>query len=315
MVTQTIKLIMSDKTLDEIRMVKGDTDRAISFEIYASEEATEPLDPTAWSFKLDIVKPDNTFVETSQNGSATFTLSAQAGAVTGKGYYQLFVYNQYDGLGVYTGQGDFRIDDDILNDDIIESVAEVNGLKFPEDFYTINDDIAEIDDTETTTEKTWSSSKIQSEIDDGISDAINDNISSDSTTWSSDKIAAEIAGATPEISDDFTLDVEKEIGTWLNGTTKLYRKVVEISGNKNVGYENIIYTLPSNCHIMMIDGCIYNDYWEGMGFPLNYTYAYSGGTYAFSTWTTNAEANAVMFRNYWNSVVTKIYLILYYTKS
>lgn len=169
MVTQTIKLIMSDKTLDEIRMVKGDTDRAISFEIYSSKEATEPLDPTAWSFKLDIVKPDNTFVETSQNGSATFTLSAQAGAVTGKGYYQLFVYNQYDGLGVYTGQGDFRIDDDILNDDLIESVAEVNGLRFPEDFYTIDDNIAQIDDNTTSSDSTWSSDKIDNEISDAIS--------------------------------------------------------------------------------------------------------------------------------------------------
>lgn len=115
-------------------------------------------------------------------------------------------------------------------------------------------------------------------------------------------------------SDDYTLDTEVEVGTWVDGS-KLYRKTKEITGNKNAGYEGTIYTAGSGEHIVKLDGCIYNDYYSGMAYPINMTYSTNNGTMAFSTWVTGSDAETVLFKNGWNSTVSKIYLVVYYIKS
>lgn len=327
-VTQKISINLTQSKLPALIMHTDEQGRRFLFELVDENGDVITLTDD-YSARYSQKKPDGNFVteslEISEDGKQiTLNQSTQMTTVPGISYYDISIYNGSD--IIYTGQGRVVVDDHILDNETIISIAEADGLVFPDDFYTKDDPVAQIDDDVTSLSKAWSSSKISGEIGDAITTAegytdtaigaiIDDNDQDIDTTWSSDKIASEIAGATPTISDDLILDQEQLYGKWLNSTTPLYRKVVEISGVKNVGYENIIYTLPSNCHIMKIDGCIYNDYWEGMGFPINFTYAYNGGTYAFSTWTANPEANSVLFRNYWNSAVSKIYLILYYTKS
>ena len=122
------------------------------------------------------------------------------------------------------------------------------------------------------------------------------------------------ANASEPYSDDYTLDTEIEVGTWVDGST-LYRKTKEITGNKNAGYEGTIYTAGSGEHIVKLDGCIYNDYYSGMAYPINMAYSTNNGTMAFSTYVTGADAETVLFRNGWSSAISKIYLVVYYTKS
>ena len=155
MVTQNLKIIMDDRKLPDIRMVSGDVGRDIFPAVYASEDADEALDLTVYQLRVIFIKPDNTFV-IHDYLDGMIEIPEQAGAVTGRGFYQIRLSK--DGEEIYSGQGDFYIDDQILNDSMVESVAEVNGLQFPDDFLTsadisnyatkqyVDDAIAEIPD-------------------------------------------------------------------------------------------------------------------------------------------------------------------------
>jgi hypothetical protein len=73
---------------------------------------------------------------------------------------------------VYSACGSLWVDDHLVTDDMIESVAEVNGYAFPNDFAlrsevpTIENVIAAvIKDDEIAEDSTWSSNKIKGEID------------------------------------------------------------------------------------------------------------------------------------------------------
>lgn len=136
MVTQNLKIIMDGRKLPEIRMVSGDVGRDIFPAVYPSEDAEEALDLTTYQLRVIFIKPDNTFViEDYLDGM--IEIPDQAGAVTGRGFYQIRISK--NGEEIYSGQGDFYIDDYILNDSMLESIAEVNGLQFPDDFLTAAD--------------------------------------------------------------------------------------------------------------------------------------------------------------------------------
>lgn len=152
---------MTQTNLTKILTRRYDVGREIKFILYKDELLSDPIDLTDYTVVITVIKPDNNFVIENFVGD-TVTITDQMEVVTGTGYYCVHVTKGTE--TIYTGQGEFIIDDVLISDDELESISEVNGLKFPDDFITVEDHVAVIDDTVTTTEKTWSSSKISDEI-------------------------------------------------------------------------------------------------------------------------------------------------------
>lgn len=94
-----------------------------------------------------MVKPDGTFVTTNMalatpsSDPAVFvvTLTGAMSQVAGRGYYDVRIGDTEDASEfIYSAQGIFTIDDDMLQN-AVESVAEANGMVFPDDFLTSAD--------------------------------------------------------------------------------------------------------------------------------------------------------------------------------
>lgn len=232
MVTQEIETWLNNPDLPEIEMVCGDVGREIRLTIKAREDSENPIDLENYHADIIIIKPDNTFViETFDNN--TVELPETAGAVSGLGYYQIKVYT--DGTHqIYTGQGSFKVDDYILNDSVIESVAEVNGSIFPDDFATIE------------------------YVDDAISglsaDVIDDDIVSASKTWSSQKIS-HLTGV--EDLDDLQ---DVTISAPSNGQALVYNNVTQKWENTSIsisstldGLADVDITTPTDGQSLVYD--------------------------------------------------------------
>lgn len=94
--------------------------------------------------KFRIVKPDNTFVIQdaslylpSDPSIFVVTLPEAATQVAGLGYYDLRIGDgETPDTFLYSAGGRFIVDDDMITDEMIESVASVNGQVFPDDFLT-----------------------------------------------------------------------------------------------------------------------------------------------------------------------------------
>ena len=134
---------------------------------------------------LQIVKPDNTFVIASadivepEEGPSYIvcTIPLQATAIKGIGHYSLYIQDDSDMI-IYSAEGQIWVDDHLITDEMIESVAEVYGLRFPQDFLTVEnlvDIVAYVS-----------------------ANLINDNTTAEDTTWSSQKIDEEISHIEPE---------------------------------------------------------------------------------------------------------------------
>lgn len=355
MLTQTIKTTLTQKKLSDIIFRAEEEGREIQFEIY-EEDGTTLVDLTGITLKFIMLKPDgNVVYKTCNNG--TLTQTAQMTTAKGTGFYCIRL--SADDVLIYSAGGRVLIDDHVVEDENLESISEVDGLVFPDDFLTTESGVAVIDDTHQNYTETWSSEKIAQEaagiaggliadnqialdhtwssekintelnakveIDDEtimstdtwssakIADElaekaeIDDTDESVTTTWSSDKIAQEIASASPTVSDDYTL-TEQQIGTWL-GTT-MYRRVVEVSGVKQPGS---YYTLFSDNTINLIkyEGIVQNGYWTGAGCMLN-SY-YNASNYCGCSYYSNDGARIDWYNNL-GTAVSKIYLIIYYTK-
>ena len=97
--------------------------------------------------KFRIVKPDNTFVIQdaslylpSDPSIFVVTLPETATQVAGLGYYDLRIGDgETPDTFLYSAVGRFIVDDDMITDEMIASVASVNGLIFPDDFMTSAD--------------------------------------------------------------------------------------------------------------------------------------------------------------------------------
>ena len=194
-----------------------------------------------------IVKPDGTFTITTAElisgpgelQEFRFYIPEAATQVSGIGSYDIRIQEDGEENIVYSAQGRYICDDNMITDEMIESVAEVNGLIFPDDFATTDNieemveevarelGFAEIDDDSTSAAKTWSSNKIADEIADSVAGVIDDNSTTTGTTWSSDKIADEIAGAGGSVNYSTT---EHEVGKWIDNKT-LYEKTISGSFN------------------------------------------------------------------------------------
>ena len=201
MVTQKIVTRLSNDVLPPVRMVSGDVGREIQLEIYASDDSETPIDLETYYASITIIKPDNTFVIKDFDND-TVELPEQAGAVTGHGYYQIKIYTTGDHQ-IYTGQGAFIVDDDILSEETIESVAEVNGYKFPDDFLT------EADLREYVTKY---------ELEDALAGIIDDDTTDYNSTWSSYKINEALSSVGKNYSTE-----ERIVGKWIDGKN-IYEK-------------------------------------------------------------------------------------------
>lgn len=229
MITQQINISFTSAMAETIRIHTGESGRQIIF----TPNFLEVI-PDDHGADVIIVKPDNTFViapaSIGTDGKIYVTIPEQAGAVSGVGNYILKLYDN-DNLCIYSACGGFYIDDHLLTDEMIESIAEVYGYRFPQDFAVINDN-------DTTVNSTWSSSKIAEEIA-GVtpepSSFIDDNEVLYDKTWSSEKISYELGNITPY---HVYTSTEQAVGRWIDGTTVYEQTIVS---NLNPGNT---FTLP-----------------------------------------------------------------------
>lgn len=98
---------------------------------------------------LQIAKPDGTFTENGvevhtdpDTGECTLviTIPRQATVVKGLAKYSICCYGEVETEThlLYSAEGPLWVDDDLITEEMIESVAEVNGYTFPQDFVTID---------------------------------------------------------------------------------------------------------------------------------------------------------------------------------
>ena len=141
------------------------------------------IDVSDLSCLLQIVKTDGTFTENGvdvvtdpESGECTLvaTIPQQATVVKGLNRYSICCYDE--DILLYSAEGPLWVDDALITEEMIQSVAEVNGYTFPQDFFTIDmiPDIVEqiiplvtaeiLDDDSTSDSTTWSSTKIHDEI-------------------------------------------------------------------------------------------------------------------------------------------------------
>lgn len=215
--TAEITFNLNEIKLPTIICRNEETGRQIQFSLV--DDSGEPITlPNTATYTFMMIKPDGNFYETLLP-SGLLTVSDQLTASGGLGHYAIKITDT-DTL-IYSGQGGILIDDHLITDETIDSVSEVYGLHFPEDFLTIYSSVAVLDDTTTSTLSTWSSEKIAEEIEAGTgADLIDDTVTSATKTWSSNKISAAVASKT-SINDHGITHTETwssdKIATELNG--------------------------------------------------------------------------------------------------
>ena len=174
MLTQIIEGNIMTQKLDDIVMRTGETNRIIIFRLLDGKG--EAITAEDYSMEFIMQKPDGNFViqtlGTITDGFYLHTVEQMATA-GGVGYYTLRITADDD--LIYTAHGSVIVDDNTLSDGDIESISEVNGLRFPDDFLTTDSPVAIIDDTDTSTETTWSSNKIVEEMTVDVSKTVTGN--------------------------------------------------------------------------------------------------------------------------------------------
>lgn len=129
---QEIKNTLGPHQRETLVLRKGDVGGTVHFTV------PDLTGITSADFRL--IKPDGTFVVKSgaivQN-TVIVQITEQMCAVYGSGIYNLEL--KASGVSVYTAIGRCLIDKNIDLNDYAASVAEVNGLVFPDDFLTSTD--------------------------------------------------------------------------------------------------------------------------------------------------------------------------------
>ncbi len=213
---------------------------------------------------LQIVKPDNTFVIASadivepEEGPSYIvcTIPLQATVVKGIGHYSLYIQDDADMI-IYSAEGQIWVDDHLITDEMLESIAEVYGLRFPQDFLTV-DMIPTLEES------------IKQSI-------LNDEEISETSTWTSNKIndivediEDEIAGLTVDII--YSLD-EQKIGKWINGKD-LYKKTVVQTSGFSTSY-SFSHGIADIDEIVNVEGLFYSTT-PGYSYKLNDNVPVSG---------------------------------------
>lgn len=231
MLTSEIRVDVNNHTAPDIYARVGESNtRRVKFSpgYYDADGNFVGLSTEEESIRVQfrMVKPDNTFVVVDLPISIvedpiTFRvmLTPEMCQVAGSGYYDIRIGDSEDSDEfLYTASGRFVIDDNMLSDEMIESVAAVNGLIFPDDFLTS----ADLDD--------YASKEY---VDDSVESIIDDNSTADSTTWSSSKIADELGNAGGGITYSTTPTVT---GKWIDDSD--VKTVVFVTNNWWYGGNN-----------------------------------------------------------------------------
>ena len=146
MISQELSINFWDSTGPDIIIHQGEKGREIEF-------IPDIALPNGAAAQIVIVKPDKTFTITNciidNYEHIIAEIPEQAGAVIGLAHYIIKITDT-DTL-VYSASGGLWVDDALLTDAMIESVAEVNGYVFPDDFLTSADLADYVTDSELTT--------------------------------------------------------------------------------------------------------------------------------------------------------------------
>lgn len=271
MILQKIILPFDAGTADTIYTKQGETGRGIWFDFPFDTPADELEN---YKCEFIAIKPDDTFViedaglSTHGEGEggdivyhtiAQLTLPEQVSAAKGTGSYILKVYDYvHDNDLIYSAAGGLYVDDHLLLDSMIESIAQVNGYNFPDDFLTSADLLELIDDSIIAEDATWSSHKIDEEITDAaaalqedIDGLLDDNATSADTTWSSQKISDELGNIDTGHHYSTT---EHEVGIWIDGST-IYEKTIEVTLPNSTGDTMFPVSTPGLTKVITWDMC------------------------------------------------------------
>lgn len=261
MVTQTITINLTQSRLAPIIMRSEEKGREIQFDVI--DEAGEPEDLTDYSLKFMMLKPDGNVVYADLT-SGILTQTEQMTTSKGKGYYCIRIMD--DDTIIYSGQGPVVVDDHVIDNETLESISEVDGYVFPDDFATVDQietvveslGFAKIADNHQNTTETWSSEKIAQQAAVMADALIADNQIADDHTWSSEKIDYELTGKAViddettsseytwssskiddalddiEVLDNYS-ETEKIVGTWIDGKT-LFEKTFKLTNISGSGY-------------------------------------------------------------------------------
>lgn len=200
---------------------------------------------------LQIAKPDGTFTENDvevvteeDECYLILTIPKQATVVKGVAKYSVCCYGEVETEThlLYSAEGPLWVDDALITEEMIESVAEVNGYRFPQDFVTLD--------------------MIPNLVDTIIHAIINDDVTTDHSTWSSNKLSTEIDDIYDAISG-LSVDIvysltEHKIGKWIDGKD-LYEITLDITSPASVNTNATIESLASLSfdNIISLDGIIY----------------------------------------------------------
>lgn len=300
MITQRVKLDVNNQQGPTIYARMGEKNlRQIVFILTRKdEESGEDVAvdiPAGAAGQLRILKPSNNFViidlvkTTLESGSTIFTatLPEQAVTVGGLCYYDVRI-EETTSKFLFTVTGHMVVDDAVISSGVLEDVSEVNGLVFPDDFLTTDDNVPRIDDGIISSSSVWSSYKTNSEIGSQIEEAIGQI-------------------PIPEVSDDYVLNEEKKVGTWLG--KDLYRNVVVSQGAWGGGTKTL-WSL-SGAHLVKWQVLIQNPYWTGTWIIPN---GDNSGSLKFWAYGESTNGDALLCDNLGGYTVSKIYSIVYYTK-
>ena len=146
MIAQELSISFWDSTGPDIIIHQGEKGREIEF-------IPDIALPNGAAAQIVIVKPDKTFTISdctiNNHDHIIAEIPEQAGAVIGLAHYIIKITDT--DTRVYSASGGLWVDDALLTDAMIESVAEVNGYVFPDDFLTAADLADYVTDSELTT--------------------------------------------------------------------------------------------------------------------------------------------------------------------
>lgn len=191
------------------------------------------IDLSNCTAELYMVKPDSTFViatcTITEDNTIIVSWPEQAAAVKGLGEYCIRITSS-DPAYVYSARGPVWIDDHVITEDMIESVAEVNGNIFPDDF------------------------ALKSEIP-VVDEVINDDIIAEDKTWSSAKLDDILTDINNSISSMLNYSTEEKIvGKWIDNKF-IYEKTIILSSPVTLSYNTwvTINEIPSSNYDTVIE--------------------------------------------------------------
>lgn len=187
--------------------------------------------PEGCSAAIEIVKPDGMFVIAECSiveGNIIVTLPDQALVVRGLAHYIIRITTADDKI-IFSAAGSIWVDDALITNEMLESISEVYGLVFPDDFLTSADlaNYVTIDD-------------LRAALSDyALKTDIIDVVANPSGAAVSDLSKIKIGSEIYKIPDPLNIYSTQEhiVGLWINGST-VYEKTIIVpfaSYNANTG--------------------------------------------------------------------------------